>query len=122
MNVAVLKQLRKKNKLNQTELAKGIGVSASAIGMYEQGRREPDHETLLKLANFFQVSTDFLLGNPTALEQQDRAVLAELILHNLTSEKALKLNTEHFTKEDYEKMSAAIHAAVEAAVQTEQEK
>ena len=59
----VLKKLRKEMDVTQSELGNILGVSPSTIGMYEQGRREPDRETLLKLANFFHVSTDYLLGH-----------------------------------------------------------
>ena len=60
-----LKELRKNRSLTQRELAKELGISASALGMYEQDRREPDYETLMNICNYFQVSSDFLLdGKP----------------------------------------------------------
>lgn len=58
----ILKSLRKKNNLNQQELAKVIGVSRSAIGMYESGQREPDFETMEAIADYFNVSMDYLHG------------------------------------------------------------
>lgn len=57
-----LKELRVDGDLKQSELAKIIGVSSSTIGMYEQGRRFADQETLSKIAECFNVSTDYLLG------------------------------------------------------------
>lgn len=57
-----LNQLRKSASLSQEEFAKKIGVSRSTIGMYEQGKREPDFETLEKIADYFNVDTDYLLG------------------------------------------------------------
>ena len=57
-----LKELRQKKHLTQLELSRVLQISASSIGMYEQGRREPDHETLTKIADFFNVSVDYLLG------------------------------------------------------------
>lgn len=60
-----LRTLRKDRGLTQSELGKALGVSPSTIGMYEQGRREPDKDALLAIANFFNVSTDYLLGNDT---------------------------------------------------------
>lgn len=57
-----LRKLRQERNLTQLELSKMLQISASAIGMYEQGRREPDHDTLAKIADFFNVSTDYLLG------------------------------------------------------------
>jgi len=58
-----LKFLRKENDLYQKELAEKIGVSRTTITQYENGAREPNYETLKKLANFFEVSIDYLLGN-----------------------------------------------------------
>ena len=57
-----LKELRLKKKLKQSELGTEIGISASTIGMYEQGRRFADQSTLIKLAQYFNVTTDYLLG------------------------------------------------------------
>ena len=57
-----LKQLRLQHGLTQKELAKVMGVSSSAVGMWEIGRNEPDYKTLKRLADFFDVSIDYLLG------------------------------------------------------------
>ncbi|PAB61342.1 helix-turn-helix domain-containing protein [Anaeromicrobium sediminis] len=57
-----LKLLRESKELYQKDLAKIIGVSSGAIGMYENDKRTPDFETLKKIANYFNVSTDYLLG------------------------------------------------------------
>lgn len=56
-----LRQLRKEKDLVQPDIAKILDVSVSTIGMYEQGRRNPDTESLDTLANFFDVSVDYLL-------------------------------------------------------------
>lgn len=57
-----IKKERIAKSITQKELSKLLDVSPSTIGMYEQNRRQPDSETLKKLANFFNVSTDYLLG------------------------------------------------------------
>ncbi len=57
-----IRKLRREKKLTQQELAKALDVSPSTISMYEQGRREPDIDLLLRLAVFFQTTTDDLLG------------------------------------------------------------
>lgn len=54
--------LRTGMKLTQTELANRLGMSTSAVSMYENGKREPDFDTLELLADFFNVDTDYLLG------------------------------------------------------------
>ncbi|RDY22846.1 XRE family transcriptional regulator [Romboutsia maritimum] len=57
-----LKILREEKDLKQFELAKLLDLAPSTISMYEQGKRYADQNTLLKLADFFGVTTDFLLG------------------------------------------------------------
>ncbi len=57
-----MKKLRLERKITQSELAKAIGVSPSTVGMYETGEREPNFETEEKIADFFNVSLDYLRG------------------------------------------------------------
>lgn len=57
-----LKQLRKDSKLTQEELSNKLSSSRSTIAGYETERKEPDYETLKKIADFFDVSVDYLLG------------------------------------------------------------
>lgn len=58
----VFRRLRTSSGLTQTEFAERIGISRSTIGMYETGAREPDFEILERIADFFNVDTDYLLG------------------------------------------------------------
>lgn len=58
-----IKNLREKANINQKEFAKKIGVSNVVLSRYESGERNPDYETLLKIAQYFEVSTDELLGH-----------------------------------------------------------
>lgn len=57
-----LKELRKKMGLTQPEFAKLFQISNGAIALWETNKRQPDHETLIRLATFFNVSIDYLLG------------------------------------------------------------
>lgn len=54
--------LRKSKKLTQAEMANIIGVHRATYSNYETGLRNPDYETLKKIADFFDVTTDYLLG------------------------------------------------------------
>ena len=67
--------LRVEKGWSQAELAKRIGVSASAVGMYEQGRREPSLTLLVHIAQEFVVTTDYLLTGiwTTSLEGTSRS-------------------------------------------------
>lgn len=58
----IFKSLRMEAGLTQTDLSKRLKISRSAISMYECGEREPDLEILEKIADFFQVETDYLIG------------------------------------------------------------
>ena len=60
-----LKHLREEKKISQEKLAKAIGVSRSTIAMWETGNSQPDHDNLKLLAQYFKVSIDFLLNNPS---------------------------------------------------------
>lgn len=62
--------LRRSIGMSQGELAQHLQVSSSAIGMYEQGRREPSAEILVAMARTFGVTVDYLLtGQPMPQEQ-----------------------------------------------------
>ncbi|MFD2210980.1 helix-turn-helix domain-containing protein [Virgibacillus halophilus] len=58
-----LKYLRIEKKLTQQAMADFLGISRQGYGKYEDGKSEPDHDTLIKLSSFFKVTTDYLLGN-----------------------------------------------------------
>ncbi len=57
-----LKELRKEKELSQISLAIALRIDSSTIAKYETGDRQPDLAMLCTLANFFDVSTDYLLG------------------------------------------------------------
>src|SRR5690606_29724465 len=57
-----LRTIRKQRKLTQRELASKLNMSQSTIALYETGDRKPDPDTINKIADFFDVSTDYLLG------------------------------------------------------------
>ena len=58
----MLKFLRNREGYSQSELAKKLGISKSAVSMYELGNRQPDFKTLDNIANLFNVDMNFLLG------------------------------------------------------------
>lgn len=69
-----LVELRKSKKLTQQELADKLNISRATYAQYEIGRRKPDYETLEKLADFYKVSIDYLLGrtdNPFTSSTRD---------------------------------------------------
>lgn len=60
-----LKQLRLEKDLRQDQLAKLVHVEKSSISMYENDFRQPSYEVLLRYADIFGVSVDYLLGRTT---------------------------------------------------------
>lgn len=57
-----LKQLRLKKEMTQQQLAELLKINRVTYTQYELNKREPDNATLLEFANFFGVTTDYLLG------------------------------------------------------------
>lgn len=58
----ILKLLRTEKAMSQQDLADALGISKSAINMYERGERQPNFETLESIADYFNVDIDYLLG------------------------------------------------------------
>ena len=67
----VLRQLRIQDGLTQTELGNALGVSFSTISMYERGEREPDFEMLEVIADYFNVSMDYLHNKEKSSPQRE---------------------------------------------------
>jgi len=128
--------LRRDRAMSQRELSKALGISASAVGMYEQGRRQPPAELLVKIAELFCVSTDFLLTGESAhtdapmlrrlladfrrdtnLERADAALILSTILsEELTQgEKSAILDKKGGGQMDERFMREALRLAQEAA-------
>ena len=57
-----LRELREQKGVTQKEVADAIGCTATVYSRYERGEREPDISTLCSLADYFEVSTDTLIG------------------------------------------------------------
>ncbi len=57
-----LRELRIEKGLTQKEVAAALEISVSCYGGYEQGYREPDLKTLIKICKMFEISSDYLLG------------------------------------------------------------
>ena len=101
--------LRRERGLSQSELAKRIQVSPSALGMYEQGRREPSADTMVALADSLGVTTDFLLtGRVSGPAEAD--ALSSLILSRVTTaDRALEdRNDRPFSREELAVLMAAL--------------
>lgn len=65
----VFKELRTANKLTQDDMANFLNISRSSVGMYEQGKREPSYEMMEKIADYFNVDIDYLIGRKETTER-----------------------------------------------------
>jgi len=82
----ILRNLLEERDITQKQLAEKLSVGASTLSNYIQNTREPDYETLRRLASFFEVSTDYLLEHKTTLisNSQENALLR--IFRTLTND------------------------------------
>ena len=80
-----IKDLREDMDLRQSDLAEAVGIDQRTISNYETGKTNPDGEALIKLADFFNVSIDFILyrSNSTELSGTDRIRIIEKIQKDL---------------------------------------
>lgn len=73
-----IRKLRKEKGLRQQDIADFLHVSASTVGMWEHGRRDPDTDILSKIADYFDVTVDYLLGRENTISTQ-QALIKETI-------------------------------------------
>ena len=101
--------LRRSHGWSQAELASQLGVSSSAVGMYEQGRREPSADILVRLASLFGVTTDFLLTGQTQTPVE-AATVDEAITQTLTDadRRLQKRDRKPFTRDELTVLFAAM--------------
>ena len=104
-----LKTLRERNDLSQTRFANEIGFSQAAISAWENGTREPGIAAILQIARFFNVSTDYLIGDGAQNSQKNPT-------SDLTSEEKHLLET--FRKLD---MKNRMHVTAYADVRLEEQ-
>jgi transcriptional regulator with XRE-family HTH domain len=57
-----LRRIRKEKLVNQIELAAFLSVAQNTVSNWEIGRAQPDIDTIVKISDFFEISTDYLLG------------------------------------------------------------
>jgi len=83
-----IKMLREQNDMTQTQLAKALGISRSAVNAYEQSISTPSTQYVVEIAHLFKVSTDFLFGldststlSVAGLTDQDVEVVYTVVQH-----------------------------------------
>ncbi|WP_029277537.1 helix-turn-helix domain-containing protein [Carnobacterium jeotgali] len=102
MNIGRLRDLRAETGLNQEEVAKKLGIGRTTYAMYEQGNREPDNDTLIEIAELFNVSIDYLLGRdvPRWANQSDILDLYKMLDSNVN----MAYGGENLTEEEKQRV------------------
>ena len=92
-----LRQLRLDKRLRQDQVARLVGVSKGAISAYETDIRQPAYDVLIRLANLYRVSTDYLLGRTddrtldiSGLSTHEAAMISELVASMTAKNKKLE--------------------------------
>ncbi|MFL2099727.1 helix-turn-helix domain-containing protein [Desemzia sp. FAM 24101] len=108
MDTHKLKELRKSKRLTQGEMAEILEIARTTYANYEQGTREPDNKILNKLADYFQVSTDYLLGRdvPKWATPEDLIDLEEILNNNVH----MAYGGEDLTEEDKQRVQDVLKA------------
>lgn len=91
-----LKTMRKSRDMTQEDLGKAIGQSAGSIGMYENGKRMPDRETLEAIADVFNVGTQSLLFTEPTIDDIDNYLDA---IPKTPEARAVSFGMDNLTKE-----------------------
>jgi len=90
----IISKLRYEKGYSQKEMAEKLGVTKGAIGMWETDRRKPDCDTLVKIADLFNVTTDYLLSRSVREAFNDNMIETDEITRRM-------LNTFNMLDEDY---------------------
>ena len=101
-----LRELRASKGLSQNKLAEILNVSASTVALYENNFRMPSYDALIKIADFFGVSTDYLLGNDI---QRDDAV-------NLSGLTSAQRSTVRRVVDDYSDLNKTVAEALSKTI------
>ncbi len=114
-----IKHLRIKSGLTQAQLADKLNISASTIGMYEQGRREPDSTTLSKICRTLDASGNYVLNldeniggskNSNYENKEIYGVISEFI-NDLEHQENLMFNGEPINNFEKKKIASALKIA-----------
>ena len=73
-----IKDLREDRDLRQVDVAEAVGIDQRSLSNYETGKNKPDSEIVIKLARFFGVTCDYLLGVSDSVLIDNKAVVREL--------------------------------------------
>ena len=106
-----LKEIRDKLNIQQKDVCASLCIPQNTYSQYENGKRQPDNETLVKIASFFNVTTDYLLGRTDEITPKpDNAELEnDVIIYNRNG----KIVKKKMSKEKMDMLASMIDAIPE---------
>jgi len=105
-------ELRKKRGMNQETLAAQLGITRASLSHYETNRREPEYELLTRIADYFRVSLDYLMGRETSLSSDVAEFLKRVDLDDegVTEKYELTIDGRSLTPEETRRFIAFIRS------------
>lgn len=103
-------KLREEKKLFQKDIADIFNIEQATVSNWENGKRIPDSEMLIKLANYFEVSVDYLLGNDTPFTANEEELKEIEVLKNLLKKNGYMKDNEDLSKEELDKLLKFVNA------------
>ena len=96
-----LKELRKEKNLTQVELGSMLNYGYTTIANYENGRNHPSLKDIIRIANIFDVSVDYLIGNSDVKYMERKNLWYKKIMKQLKQNDISLKNTDYFFMEFY---------------------
>lgn len=124
--------LRRELGMKQSDLSEILNVSQQTISKYENGKADPDPETLRKLSDLFNVSVDYIIGNSskrdhtelTAKDERDISKTLDILMEQIENKEngPLNFNGDNVSDEDMELLKDAIEIALKRIKKKNKEK
>lgn len=99
--------LRNKQGLSQIQLAKKLNIGTSTLGMWETDKRKPNPEALLQIADYFEVTTDYLLGRNSTPQWADKRDTTDLKKF-LDDDSGMTYDGDNLTEEENQQLRVAL--------------
>lgn len=104
------KELMDRSDSSQTDLSKIVGFTPQTVSKWYNGKTEPDSKTIKKIANYFNVSTDYLLGNDQQLTKYEKELKELEVLKELLIKNGYMKSNEDLSKKEFDNLMKFVKA------------
>lgn len=111
-----IRQLRRGMDMTQGELAKRLEVSQSAVGMYEQGRREPPYNVLIKISKLFDAPLDWLLSDDAEEKTSELDEMLDDLFSSMKKRRGLTFHGQSLSVEEIQSIINGIKLGAELGI------